>query len=166
MRTAIGSDERMATLTKVEKAGERKLHRGWKRRKWGERTTSVTKRGRQETRVQAGERKARGNGTTCWALSVAVSLPFHLFSFSIALSFAAIRKNSYLPLWRTCSAPCHRSSSQRRCCDKMPCCRTGIVQRQKGISAFIRARDSVGKRAFRLFFSRRRRRRLRQPRYR
>lgn len=104
------------------------------------------KRGRQETRIQAGERKARGDGTTCWALSVAVSLPFHLFLLSFSLFLATTRKNSYLSLWCTCSASCHRGSSQRRCCDKMLCCRIGIVQRQKGISVFIRAWDSVGKR--------------------
>lgn len=69
---------------------------------------------------------------------------------------SAIRKNPYLPLWRTCSTPCHRSSSQRRCCDKMCRCssrNSSAAKRDKRVHP--RARDSLGEeeRARFLFFS-------------
>lgn len=65
MRTARGSSQRMATLTKVEKSARESCVEGEREGSEEKDDESVTKRGRQEIRIQAGERKARGNGTTC-----------------------------------------------------------------------------------------------------
>lgn len=141
MRATRGSEERTATLTKVEKAGRRKLHRRVERGEdEGEEPTSATKRGREETRASPGREKPGAMARLVEHYLSPCLLPSVLsFSFSPPPVKTRIFHSDVLATRRVTVAAVNEDAAIKCCC------RTEITERQKGISAFTSARVSVGK---------------------